>query len=133
MFTQRSDMDKQGQTMDRRTYLGTVVGVATTAAVSGCLQGDAVLHKKQISATSPTKVWEVELEEGNQMRIEVERSDGGSGTINGYIHKADASEEIAATTASSGHEEFEVPATGKYIVSIEVSGSTAEIRLRDMN
>jgi hypothetical protein len=117
--------------MNRRQYLGAVVGVTTTA-ISGCLQGDAVLQKTDISATSPTKEWEVELEEGNQMRLEVDKTDGSS-AVNGYVHQAETGDEIASTDGSSGHEEFEVPATGTYIVSIEVGGSTGEIRLRDMN
>lgn len=118
--------------MNRRAYLGGVMGLVTTTAVSGCLQGDAILHETQISATSPTKEWEVELEEGNQMRLEVEKSDG-TGAVNGYVHRAETDEEIVSTAASSGHETFEVPATGTYLVSIEVGGSTGEIRLRDMN
>lgn len=119
--------------MNRRTYLGGVVGVATTTLVSGCLQGDAVLHETQVSATSPTTEWEVDLEEGDRMRLEIDKSGDSPGAVNGYVHRADTGEEIAATAASSGHEEFDVPATGTYVVSIEVGGSTGEIRLRDMN
>lgn len=119
--------------MERRTYLGTVLGVATTAAVSGCLQGEAVLHETRVRATSPTTEWEVELEEGNQMRLEVDTHGDSVGAVNGYVHRAETGEEVAATAASSGHEEFEVPATGTYVVSIEVNGNTGEIRLRDMN
>lgn len=118
--------------MDRRAYLGGVVGVATTV-IAGCLQGDAILHETQITATSPTKQWEVDLEAGNRMRLEVDKSDDSTGAVNGYVHRAETDEEIASTAASSGHEEFDVPATGTYIVSIEVGGSTGEIRLRDMN
>lgn len=119
--------------MNRRGYLGAVVGVTTATAVPGCFQGEAVLHEKRITATSPTKEWEVELEAGNQMRLEVDKTDEGTGTVNGYVHRAETGEEIAATAASSGHEEFEVPASGTYVVSIEVGGSRGEIRLRDMN
>jgi len=119
--------------MNRRTYLGTVVGITTTTTVSGCLQGDAVLHETQISATSPTKEWEVELEEGDQMRLEVNKADDGPATVTGYVHQAATNEEVVATAASSGHETFEVPTTGTYLVSIEVNGATAEIILRDMN
>ncbi|WP_157971563.1 hypothetical protein [Halorussus litoreus] len=115
--------------MNRRSYLGAIAG-AGTAAISGCLQGDAVLHETQISATSPTKEWEVELEAGNQMRLEVERTDD-IGTVTGYVHRAETGEEIAA--ASNENERFEVPATGTYVVSIEVGGSTGEIILRDMD
>lgn len=118
--------------MNRRSYLGAVTGIVATTAVSGCLQGDAILYETQISATSPTKEWEVELEEGNQMRLEVDKSDG-SGAVNGHVRRAETGEEIVSTAASSGHEEFEVPETGTYVVSIEVGGSTGEIRLRDMN
>ena len=50
--------------MHRRAYLGGVAALAATPAVSGCLQGDAVLHETNVSATSPTKEWEVELTEG---------------------------------------------------------------------
>lgn len=92
-----------------------------------------MLHKTQISATSPTKEWEVELEEGNQMRLEVDKSGDSAGAVNGYVRRAETNEEIAGTAASSGHEEFEVPETGTYIVLIEVGGSTGEIRLRDMD
>lgn len=118
--------------MERRAYLGTMVGVATTATVSGCLQGDAVLHETGISATSPTKEWEIDLEEGNRMRLEVDKRGDGPGAVNGYVHRVETGAEVAATAASSGHEEFVVPATGTYRVSIEVNGSTADIRLRDM-
>lgn len=118
--------------MNRRAYLDAVAGVAATTAIAGCLQGDATFHKTQISATSPTKEWEVELEEGNQMRLEVSKNDD-IGTVTGYVHRAKTGEEVVATSASSGHETFEVPATGTYVVSIEVNGSTAEIILRDMN
>lgn len=119
--------------MNRRTYLGTVLGVATSTAIAGCLQGDAVLHETRLSATSPTKEWEVELNEGDQMRLEVDKTEDSPDTVTGYVRDAETGEEIAATSASSGHEEFEVPATGTYTVSIEVSGSTAEIILRKMN
>lgn len=119
--------------MQRRTYLGAVAGVATTTAVAGCLQGDAVLHESQISATSPQKEWEVDLEAGNQMRLEVDKTGDSAGAVNGYVHHADTGEEVAATAASSGHEAFEVPTTGTYVVSIEVGGSTGEIILRDMD
>lgn len=118
--------------MNRRRYLGAVAGVAATTAVAGCLQGDAVLHESSISATSPTKEWEVELEEGNQMRLEVDMTSDGPGAVTGYVHRSDTGEEVVATGGSSGHEEFEVPATGTYLVSIEVGGSTGEIILRDM-
>lgn len=119
--------------MQRRTYLGTVLGAATTAAVSGCLQGEAVFHETRISATSPTKEWEVELEGDTQMRLEVDADGDSVGAVNGYVHRAETGEEVAATAASSGQEEFEVPATGTYVVSIEVNGNTGEIRLRALN
>lgn len=110
-----------------------MAGVAATTAVSGCFQGDAILHESQISATSPTKEWEVDLEEGDRMRLEVEKSGVSVGTVTGYVHRSETGDEIASTAASSGHETFEVPATGSYVVSIEVDGATAEIRLRDVN
>lgn len=119
--------------MHRRTYLGSVVGVATATVVSGCLQGEALLHETGISATSRTKEWEVELEEGDRMRLEVDKTGGSIDTVTGYVHRSETGEEVVATSASSGHETFEVPATGTYIVSVEVSGSTAEIILRDVN
>ena len=119
--------------MIRRACLGSVACVVLPVATAGCLQGDAVLHETGISATSPTKEWEVELEEGNRMRLEVDRADDGPGAVNGYVHRAETGEEVASTAASSGHETFEVPATGTYVVSIEVNGSTGEIRLRDVD
>jgi hypothetical protein len=119
--------------MNRRTYLAGVAGAVGTTVLAGCLQGDAVFHKTGISATSPTTEWEIDLEAGNRMRLEVEKSGDGVGTVNGYVHRVDTGEEVVATAASSGHEEFEVPANATYVVSIEVGGSTGEIRLRDMN
>gem|GEM_PF-2670778 len=110
-----------------------MAGTTTATALSGCLQGDAVLHQTQVSATSPTKEWEVELEAGNRLRLEVDKSDGDIGTVTGYVHRAETDEEIAATAASSGHETFEVPTSGAYVVSVEVDGSTAEIILRDLD
>ena len=118
--------------MDRRTYLRTVAGIAGTTAVAGCLQGDAVLHKKGITATSPTKEWEVELEAGNQMRLEVDKSGDSVSTVTGYVHHAASGDEIVAVSAD-GQETFEVPKTATYGVSIEVGGAKGEIRLRDMN
>jgi len=119
--------------VNRRTYLGAVVGVTTTTAVSGCLQGDAILHERGFMAMSPTKEWEVELEAGDRMRLEVEITADSPGTANGYVRRVQTGDEVVATAASSGHEEFEGPLTGTYVVSIEVGGSTGEIRLRDMN
>jgi len=119
--------------MNRRGYLGVATGIVSTVAVAGCLQGDAVLHKTGISATTPTKSWDIELEAGNRMRLEVDKADDGPGAVNGYVNHAETGEEIVSTAASSGHEEFEVPETATYTVSIEVGGSTGEIRLRDMN
>ena len=119
--------------MHRRACRGGVAALAATPAVSGCLQGDAVLHETNVSATSPTKEWEVELTEGAQMRLEVNVSGDSVGGVNGYVHRASTGEEVAATAASSGHERFEVPATGSYVVSIEVGGSTASIVLREMD
>jgi hypothetical protein len=119
--------------MNRRAYLGAAVGIVTTTAAAGCLQGDAVLRETNISATSPTKEWEVELEAGNQMRLEVDKTEDSIGTVTGYVRRAQTGEEVVATAASSGHETFEVPATGTYVVAIEVNGSTGEIVLRDMN
>lgn len=120
--------------MQRRTYLRAVAGVAATTAVAGCLQGDAVLAKTRISATSPTKEWEVELEEGTQMRLEVDQRDDGPGAVYGSVHHAGTGEEIARTSSSgNGNERFEVPETGTYVVSIEVDGNTGDVRLRDMD
>lgn len=118
--------------MNRRAYLRTLVGGLTTTAVAGCLQGDTVVHETQITATSPTKEWEVDLEAGNRMRLEVEAAGDGGGGVYGYVHRAETGDEVASTAASSGHEAFEVPATGTYVVSIDVGGNTGEIRLRDM-
>lgn len=119
--------------MNRRAYLRTLVGGLTTTAVAGCLQGDTVVHETQITATSPTKEWEVDLEGGNQMRLEVEKTDDGGGTVRGYVHRAETNEEIVTTTGGDSHEAFEVPATGTYVVSIDVAGSEGEIRLRDLD
>lgn len=119
--------------MNRRTWLRTLAGGLPTAAVAGCLQGDTVVHQTQITATSPTKEWEVDLEEDNQMRLEVEKTDDGSGAVRGYVHRAETNEEIVTTTGSGPHETFEVPTTGAYLVSIDVAGSEGEIRLRDMD
>jgi len=119
--------------MNRRRYLRVTLGLVSATAVAGCLQGEAVLYETNVSATSPTKSWEVDLEAGNQMRLEVEKTDDGTGSVNGYVHHAETGEEVASTAASSGHEEFEVPETATYTVLIEVDGSTGEIRLRDMN
>jgi hypothetical protein len=119
--------------VNRRRYIGAVVGVVTVTTLSGCAQGNAVLHKTQISATSQTKEWEVELEEGNQMRLEVEKTDDSPGSIGGYVHHADTGEEIASTSDSQTDETFEVPTTGTYIVSADPRGVTGEIILRDMN
>jgi urease beta subunit len=119
--------------MNRRKYIGAVVGVVTATALSGCAQGDAVLHKTQLSATSPTKEWEVELEEGNQMRLEVEQTDDSPGSIGGHVHHAGTGEEIASTSDSQTDETFEVPTTGTYVVSVDPRGVTGEIILRDLN
>jgi hypothetical protein len=110
-----------------------MTGVAVATALSGCLQGDAVLHKTQLSATSPTKEWEVDLDEGTEMRLEVEKTDDSSGSIVGYVHRADTDEEIASTSDSSSDEKFDVPATGTYIVSVDPQGATGEIILRELN
>ncbi|WP_323677167.1 hypothetical protein [Halorubellus sp. PRR65] len=120
--------------MERRRYLGALAGVVASTAVAGCLQGEAVLHENRITATTPTKEWTVDLEEGNNMRLEVNKEDDdGVATVTGYVHRSDTGEEVVATSASSGHERFDVPATGTYVVSIEVNGGTGEIILRDMN
>lgn len=119
--------------MNRRKYIGAVVGVVTATTVSGCAQGNAVLHETQLSATSQTTEWEVELEEGNQMRLEVEKADDGPGSIGGYVHHADTGEEIASTSDSQTDDTFEVPTTGTYIVSVDPRGVTGEIILRDIN
>ena len=119
--------------MNRRRYLSVVGGVATATTLSGCTQGDAVLHETQLSATSPTKEWEVELEEGNRMRLEVESTDDGPGSIGGYVHYADTGEENASTSDSQTDETFEVPTTGTYIVSVDPRGVTGEIILRDLD
>lgn len=119
--------------MNRRAYLTSAVGVVTITAISGCLQGDAVLHETQISATSPTTEWEVELEAGNRMRLEVEKTDDAPGTIRGYVHRRDTGEEVATTSGDSSDETFEVPTTGTYLVSVDASGVTGEIILRDLD
>ncbi|ELZ26999.1 hypothetical protein C475_08691 [Halosimplex carlsbadense 2-9-1] len=119
--------------MNRRAYLGAVAGVSATTALTGCLQGDAVLHKTQISATSPTTEWEVELEAGDQMRLEVEKTDESGGRIRGYVRHAETEEEIATTTADDTDETFEVPTTGTYVVSVDARGATGEVILRDMD
>lgn len=119
--------------MDRRGYLGAVVGVAATTATAGCLQGEPVLHETQLSATSPTKAWEVELEAGTQMRLEVEITDGSSGRFSGSVTRADTGEEVAYTTASDADATFEAPATGTYVVSVDPSGATGEVILRDLD
>jgi hypothetical protein len=89
--------------------------------------------RARFTATSPTKEWEVELEAGDRMRLEVEITADSPGAANGYVRRVQTGDEVVATDASSGHEEFEGPPTGTYVVSIEVGGSTGEIRLRDMN
>lgn len=126
------DQEQAEQTVNRRTYLGTVVGITTITTVSGCLQGDAVLNKRRISATSPTKEWDVELEEGDEMRLEVDKTDG-SGSVRGYVHRADTGEEIASAVSSGTDEKFDVPATGTYVVSVEVGGATGKIILRNLD
>lgn len=119
--------------MNRREYLGAVVGTVAVTSLSGCSQGNAVLHKTQISATSQTKEWEVELDEGDQMRLEVEKTDDSPGSIGGYVHLANTGEEIASTSDSQTDETFEVPTTGTYIVSADPRGVTGEIILRKMD
>jgi Neuraminidase (sialidase) len=119
--------------MNRRTYVATVLGVASTTAIAGCLQGEAVLHETQISATSETKEWEVDLEEGNRMRLEVEKTDDSPGSISGHVSRAETGEEIASTSDSRSDETFEVPATGTYVVSADPRGATGEIILRDLD
>ncbi|MHB9285669.1 hypothetical protein ACKVMT_01350 [Halobacteriales archaeon Cl-PHB] len=119
--------------MNRRTYFGAVLGVATTTAVAGCLQGEAMLHETKISATSPTKEWNVELNESDQLRLEVSKTEDSADTVTAYVHHAETGDKITATSATSGHDTFDVPSTGTYTVSIEVSGSTAELILRKMN
>jgi hypothetical protein len=121
--------------MNRRKYIASVAGIVMASGIAGCLQGDAVLHKKRISPTSSTKEWEVELEEGNQMRLEVEKTNDRSGRIYGYVHRADTDEEIAKTNSGDPNEKFEVPATGTYTVSAEPQGGPVEgeLILRDLN
>lgn len=119
--------------MNRREYIGAVVGTVAVTSLSGCLQGDAVLHETQISATSQTKEWEVELDEGDQMRLEVEQTDDSPGSIGGYVHRADTGEEVASTSDSQTDETFEVPTTGTYIVSADPRGVTGEVILRKMD
>lgn len=121
--------------MKRRKYIASAVGVLFTSSATGCLQGEAVLHKKRISPTSPTKEWEVELEEGNQMRLEVKKTNDFSGTIYGYVHRADTNEELAKTRSDDPHEKFEVPTTGTYVVSADTQGGPVEgeLILRNLN
>jgi uncharacterized protein YndB with AHSA1/START domain len=120
--------------MERRGYLGVVVGVATTTALSGCLQGEAVLRKTSLSSTSSTTAWDVDLEAGNNMRLEVDKTDDSIGTVTGYVHRADTDEEIVATAGTSGHEKFDVPATATYTVSVEIEGATSgSVVLRDLD
>lgn len=92
-----------------------------------------MLHETQLSATSPTKEWEVELEAGNRMRLEVEQTDDSPGSIVGYVHRADTGEEVARSSDGSSDETFEVPATGTYVVSVDPKGVTGEIILRDLD
>lgn len=120
------------ETMDRRKYIGSVVGLALAPAIAGCLQGDPVLHKTQISATSPTMEWDLELDESNRMRLEVEKNDDSAGSIRGFVDRANTNEEIATTTDSSPDARFEVPRTGTYTVSVDPQGATGEITLRDL-
>ena len=121
--------------MNRRKYIVSVSGMVVASGLTGCLQGDAVLHKKRISATSSTKEWDVELEEGNQMRLEVEKTNDRSGRLYGYVHRAETDEEIAKTNSGGPDEKFEVPATGTYIVSAEPQGGPVEgeLILRNLN
>lgn len=119
--------------MNRREYIGAVVGTVAVTALSGCSQGNAVLHKTQLTATSQTKEWEVELEEGDQMRLEVEKTDDSPGSMGGYVHRADTGEEVASTSDSRTDTTFEVPTTGTYTVSADPRGVTGEIILRKMD
>lgn len=121
--------------MNRRKYIDSVAGIVIASGIAGCLQGDAVLHKKRISPTSSTKEWEVELEEGNQMRLELKKTNDRSGRIYGYVHRADTDEEVAKANSGDPNEKFEVPATGTYIVSAEPQGGPVEgeLILRDLD
>lgn len=94
-----------------------------------------MLHKKRISPTSSQKEWDIELEEGNQMRLEVEKTNDASGRIYGYVHRADTDKEIAKTVSDGSDEEFEVPTTGTYTVSGDPQGGPVEgkLILRDLN
>lgn len=118
--------------MNRRRYASAVVGVVTVTAVGGCLQGEAVLHETGISATSPTTEWDVELDAGARMRLEVERADDSPGRVRGRVHRAATGEEIASATADGSDETFEVPADGTYTVSVDARGSTGEVVLREL-
>lgn len=75
----------------------------------------------------------MDLEAGNELRLEVEKTDDGVGTVTGYVHRTETGEAVVSTADTSGHEPFEVPATGTYAVSLEIGGATASVVLRDMN
>lgn len=116
--------------MYRRDFATRAAGVAGAALLAGCsLGGDVILRKQDISATAANKEWERDLEEGQQLELRVE---GGSG-VSGYVRRQSDGEEIASVTTGTAtdREEFEVPTTDTYVVSIEVGSSDGTIVLQE--
>lgn len=119
-----------GSRMDRREFICTVTGLCGTI-LAGCSGGGTILRKRRISATSPQTEWEVDLEEGRELELAVTLESGM--TVNGYLYRQEDGKEIVAVGSTSGtsREEFEVPTTGTYLVTIEVNGSTGTIILQE--
>lgn len=105
--------------MNGRKYIDSVAGIVMASGIAGCLQGDAVLHKKRISPTSSTKEWEVELEEGNQMRLELKKKKQmivlavSMATFTALIQMKKSQRQIAATLMKSSKFQPQEPTSSR--------------------
>lgn len=118
--------------MLRRDFAVCAGGVVGTTVLAGCsLGGDVILRKQDIGVTAANTEWERDLEEGQQLELRVE-SDGGSG-VSGYVHRTSDDEEIASVTSGTAtdRQEFTVPTTDTYVVSIDVNSGDGTIVLQE--
>lgn len=120
--------------MKRRRFLAGSVGAVGMTTLAGCSAGgDVILRKSGITSTSAKTEWERELQEGDRLELAVELEDGMQ--VDGYVHRTDDDEQIAWVSGTSegrtAREEFEVPTTTDYVISLEANGGQGTVILRE--
>ena len=116
--------------MDRRQFV-TVVVSAATVSIAGCTDSDAIVS----GSTNFEETWEVDLEEGDELELEVTLDDGLF--ANGTVSRNDNADSVAIIEMEEEGtitEQFTAPATVDYFVVLQVSeDGRASLSLRHIN